>query len=185
MGQLRLSPHSPCLGVNTLIIGSSLTDRQLPMSWVNVIINAIELGFHIAAGTHQRLQAISEIRLSAELAGVQLFDLRHASASLQVGNGSKRTGKRVLTVGSDCSVGKMYTAPSLVEALNQQGELARFVATSQTGILIKGCGIAIDTVAADFVSGAVEQLSPAFTHQTWDVIEGQGSLFNPSCAGVT
>jgi uncharacterized NAD-dependent epimerase/dehydratase family protein len=91
----------------------------------------------------------------------------------------------VLTVGTDCALGKKYTALALARNLNARGVAATFRATGQTGIMISGAGIPIDAVIADFIAGAAEQLSPDNAADHWDVIEGQGSLFHPAYAGVT
>jgi uncharacterized NAD-dependent epimerase/dehydratase family protein len=101
------------------------------------------------------------------------------------GTGQKRTGKRLLTVGTDCAVGKKYSALAIEKELRKRGVNADFRATGQTGIFISGRGVAIDSVIADFISGAAEWLSPENTPDHWDVVEGQGSLFHPSYAGVT
>jgi uncharacterized NAD-dependent epimerase/dehydratase family protein len=92
---------------------------------------------------------------------------------------------RLLTVGTDCSVGKKYAALALEAGLKAVGIDAEFRATGQTGRLIAERGVAVDAVASDFVSGAAEWLCPAAAPDHWDVIEGQGSLFHPSFAGVT
>jgi uncharacterized NAD-dependent epimerase/dehydratase family protein len=101
------------------------------------------------------------------------------------GKGTKRTGLRLLTVGTDCSVGKKYTALALEREMRARGLDAEFRATGQTGVFISGRGVAIDAVVADFISGAVEWISPDAAPSHWDLIEGQGSLFHPSFAGVT
>ena len=101
------------------------------------------------------------------------------------GTGHKRTGQRLLTVGTDCAVGKKYTALAIEKEMRARGVDADFRATGQTGIFISGRGIAVDSVVADFISGAAEWLSPAAAPDHWDVIEGQGSLFHPAYAGVT
>jgi uncharacterized NAD-dependent epimerase/dehydratase family protein len=102
-----------------------------------------------------------------------------------VGTGVERPGRRLLTVGTDCSVGKMYTALACEAEMRRRGMNAKFRATGQTGILIAGGGVSVDAVAADFISGAVEWLSPANDPDHWDLVEGQGSLFHPSFAGVS
>jgi uncharacterized NAD-dependent epimerase/dehydratase family protein len=102
-----------------------------------------------------------------------------------VASGRKRTGKRLLTVGTDCCVGKKYTALALFRALEGRGRDATFRATGQTGILIAGSGIPMDAVVSDFLSGAAEVLTPDNEPGHWDVIEGQGSLFHPAYAAVT
>ena len=106
-------------------------------------------------------------------------------AHFRVGTGRKRAGKRLLTVGTDCAVGKKYTALAIDRELRRRGELSDFRATGQTGLLISGRGIVIDAVVADFIAGAAEELSPANRADHWDVVEGQGSLLHPSYAGVT
>ena len=97
----------------------------------------------------------------------------------------KRTGKRLLTVGTDCALGKKYTALALEGAFRRRGVDADFRATGQTGIMIAGSGMPLDAVVADFIAGAAEVLSPDAAPQHWDVIEGQGSLFHPAYAGVS
>ena len=111
--------------------------------------------------------------------------MRQPAQSFMPGTGKKRSGRRVLTVGTDCAVGKKYTALAIEKELRSRGVDADFRATGQTGIFISGRGIAVDSVVSDFVSGAAEWLSPAAAPQHWDVIEGQGSLFHPAYAGVT
>jgi uncharacterized NAD-dependent epimerase/dehydratase family protein len=105
-------------------------------------------------------------------------------AGIPVGDGKPRGGRRLLTVGTDCVVGKKYTALALTRALQEAGVKATFRATGQTGILIAGEGIAVDAVVADFISGAAERIAPASDDDHWDVIEGQGSLFHPGYSGV-
>ena len=91
----------------------------------------------------------------------------------------------LLTVGTDCSIGKMYTALALERSMRKRGLAADFRATGQTGILIANGGIPVDAVIADFISGAAELISPARNDGGWDLIEGQGSLFHASYAGVS
>jgi uncharacterized NAD-dependent epimerase/dehydratase family protein len=140
---------------------------------------AIEAGLNVASGLHQRLRDEPLLREAAQRRGVQLFDVRDAPDHLPVGSGKNRAGHRLLTVGTDCSVGKMYTTLALVDAMRKRGLAADFRATGQTGILIAGEGVPLDAVVADFISGAIEELSPARHDGGWDVIEGQGSLFHP------
>ncbi|MHC6530037.1 N-acetyltransferase DgcN [Vibrio sp. V39_P1S14PM300] len=198
LGQIRLTTDTVSLGLpdlsltqakhqgaRTLVIGTANAGGVIPANWQATLIAAAEQGFDIASGMHQRLDDIDALRHLAQAGKTRLFDVRHYDLPLSVGNGKKRAGKRVLTVGTDCSVGKMYSALALEHALNKQGVKARFQATGQTGILIEGRGIAVDAVIADFISGAVEAISPAFSDHEWDIIEGQGSLFNPSFAGVS
>jgi uncharacterized NAD-dependent epimerase/dehydratase family protein len=146
---------------------------------------ALEAGMNVAAGLHQRLRDVPGLVTLARERSLQLFDLRDPPAHLNVGTGYAREGRRLLTVGTDCSVGKMYTTLALTRALHGRGIKADFRATGQTGILIAGAGIPVDAVVADFISGAVERLAPARSDDGWDMIEGQGSLFHPSFAGVS
>lgn len=128
---------------------------------------------------------VEAIAHAANIYGVNLIDIRHFNGELGVGTGKKRSGKRLLTVGTDCSVGKMYTALCIHEGLSKAGIDVQFCATGQTGILIEGTGIAVDAVVSDFISGATEQLSPACDSNTWQIVEGQGSVLNPAYAGVS
>jgi uncharacterized NAD-dependent epimerase/dehydratase family protein len=153
--------------------------------WVAPIVLAIEAGMDIASGLHQRLGDVPPIAEAARRRGVRLIDVRHPDQRFATATGAKRSGKRLLTVGTDCSCGKKYTALALEKEMLARGMKATFRGTGQTGIMISGGGVAIDAVVADFISGAVEWLSPANEPDHWDVIEGQGSLFHPAFAGVT
>jgi uncharacterized NAD-dependent epimerase/dehydratase family protein len=146
---------------------------------------AIKAGLNVVSGLHQRLADQPRLVAAAERAGVRLFDVRTPPDDLPIGTGARRAGKRLLTVGTDCSSGKMYTTLALAAELAKRGVAADFRATGQTGILVAGAGVPLDAVVADFISGAIEQLSPARADGGWDLIEGQGSLFHPSFAGVS
>lgn len=173
-------------GAKTLVIGVANAGGVLAPQWVPHLIQALEAGLDIANGLHQGLAEVPEIAETAKRLGRQLFDVRHYHETLPVGKGEPRRGKRLLTVGTDCSVGKMYTSLAIEKAMHAKGMDATFRATGQTGILITGSGISVDGVLADFISGAAEVLSPAANSDDhWDVIEGQGSLFHPSFAGVS
>jgi uncharacterized NAD-dependent epimerase/dehydratase family protein len=172
-------------GARTLIIGVANRGGRFSEAWIQELLLALEAGMDIANGLHQRLTAIPSLLETARRLGRQLFDVRHPRAEFAVGNGARRSGKRLLTVGTDCSVGKMYTALAMAREMRSRGLKVDFRATGQTGILIAGDGVSIDAVVADFISGAVEALSPANEYDHWDVIEGQGSLFHPSFAGVS
>ncbi|WP_087025690.1 N-acetyltransferase DgcN [Thaumasiovibrio subtropicus] len=198
VGQLRLTEETVSLGIadlslesawaqgaRTLLLGTANAGGVIPSHWLSTILAAMELGFNIASGLHQKLTALPAIAETAARKGVALYDVRHTAAIESVGTGKRREGKRVLTVGTDCSVGKMYTALSLEAAMIRRGIAAQFKATGQTGIFIAGDGIAVDAVVSDFISGAVEGLSPSFNDHEWDIIEGQGSLYHPAFAGVS
>ena len=171
--------------IKTMVIGIVNAGGVLSEKWKITIIEAIESGLNIASGMHTRLRDIPEIKTAADKNNVNLFDLRFNEQTFTTGKGTKRSGKRLLTVGTDCSVGKKYTALAIEKAMLASGLDAEFKATGQTGILIAEHGIAIDAVVSDFISGAVEWLTPDNDINHWDIIEGQGSLFHPSFAGVS
>ncbi|WP_137863787.1 MULTISPECIES: N-acetyltransferase DgcN [unclassified Sphingomonas] len=172
-------------GAKTLVLGIANSGGTLGGDLVRDAKAALEAGMNIAAGLHQRLRDVPELAALAKEKGLQLFDVRDPPAEMRVGTGYARAGRRLLTVGTDCSVGKMYTTIALADALKARGEKADFRATGQTGILIAGAGVPIDAVVADFISGGIEMLAPERTDGGWDLIEGQGSLFHPSFAGVS
>jgi uncharacterized NAD-dependent epimerase/dehydratase family protein len=172
-------------GARTLIVGVANRGGRFSPSWIRELHLALEAGMDIASGLHSRLGDIPGLADLAARMGRQLFDVRHPTGEFEVGNGKKRSGKRLLTVGTDCSVGKMYTALAIEAEMRTRGIKVSFRATGQTGILIAGGGVSIDAVVGDFISGAVEALSPGLEPGHWDVIEGQGSLFHPSFAGVS
>lgn len=198
LGQLRLPGCQADLGLpdmtiadaaaagcRTLIIGVANAGGVIGDSWIETLLTAIDTGMHIASGLHARIADIPAVADAAAAAGLSLFDVRHPTQTFSVGTGIKRTGKRLLTVGTDCSVGKMYTALALEEELKRRGADADFRATGQTGIFIAGDGVSVDAVVADFISGATEWLTPDNDAGHWDLVEGQGSLFHASFAGVT
>lgn len=172
-------------GIRTALIGVAPTGGQIVDAWAPPLIELARAGIDIASGMHSRLVDIPELAMVAKMCGARLLDIRVPPPGLPVGRGIRRTGKRVLTVGTDCAVGKKYTALALHRELESRGVPATFRATGQTGIMIAGSGIPIDAVVADFVSGAAEVLSPDNDPDHWDVIEGQGTLLHPSYAGVT
>jgi uncharacterized NAD-dependent epimerase/dehydratase family protein len=186
LGLPELSPREAVArGAKTLVVGIAPPGGDLPLSWHPILIEALEAGLDLAAGLHQRVRDIPEIRRRAARLGRQIHDVRHCDTKFPVGTGLPRTGRRLLTVGTDCVVGKKYTALAMAKAMADRGYNVDFRATGQTGILICGRGIAVDATVSDFLSGAAEALSPANTLDHWDVIEGQGSLFHPAYAAVT
>jgi uncharacterized NAD-dependent epimerase/dehydratase family protein len=185
-GLPRLSPaEAHERGARTLIVCANNPGGYLEPAWIPVILEALEAGLDVASGMHERLGSVPEVAALAQAKGRRLVDVRHTDEKLVTGNGRKRTGKRLLTVGTDCSVGKMYTALAIEKELRARDRDARFVATGQCGILVSGSGIAIDCVVADFIAGAAEQLTPDNETGHWDIVEGQGSLAHPAFAGVT
>ncbi|MBV5265143.1 N-acetyltransferase DgcN [Pinisolibacter aquiterrae] len=172
-------------GVKTMVVGVVNAGGVLPDHWITTIVEALDAGLDVATGLHVRLATIPAIAEAAARSGRKLHDVRHTHERFATGKGTKRPGLRLLTVGTDCSVGKKYTALALEKEMRARGLDADFRATGQTGVFISGRGAAIDAVVADFISGAVEWIAPAADPGHWDVIEGQGSLFHPSFAGVS
>ncbi|MCB9948726.1 MAG: DUF1611 domain-containing protein [Rhodospirillaceae bacterium] len=172
-------------GARTLVIGVANRGGKIAPSWQEVMVRALELGMDIASGLHNKLTDLPAVASFAKLEGRNLYDVRHPSREFDVGTGEKRPGKRLLCVGTDCSVGKMFTSLALEREMKARGMKADFRATGQTGILIAGSGVSVDAVVADFISGATEWLSPANDPDHWDLVEGQGSLFHASFAGVS
>ncbi len=172
-------------GAKTMVVGVANAGGVMPDHWGASIVAAIEAGMDVASGLHTRLGDNPDIAAAAARHGASLFDVRHTSQRFDTGKGTKRPGLRLLTVGTDCSAGKKYTALALEREMRARGFDADFRATGQTGIFISGRGVALDAVVADFISGAAEWIAPAADPGHWDVVEGQGSLFHPSFAGVT
>ena len=172
-------------GVGSLVIGVAPVGGTVPAQWWSVMEAAASAGLDLVCGLHLKLADNPAIVAAAQQSGARLIDVRVPPASLPVGTGIKRSGKRVLMVGSDCAIGKKYTALALDQAMREAGMKSTFRATGQTGIMLAGEGIPIDAVVADFISGAAELLSPDNDHDHWDVIEGQGSLFHPGYSGVS
>lgn len=172
-------------GAKSFILGFANSGGVLDKKWLPYILEAMDNGMDIVSGLHDKLCDFPEIVEKAQQTQRQLLDIRHPKAEFLTGTGVKRTGKRLLTVGTDCSVGKMYTSLSLEKSMKKLGFDVDFRATGQCGILIAGQGIAIDCVISDFLSGATESLSPNNNAEHWDIIEGQGSLSHPAFAGVS
>ena len=172
-------------GAKTLVIGVVNSGGFLPDTWTDAICDALAKGLDLASGLHGRLQDFPEINAAAEKFGRTLHNIRHSEQKFTTGKGYKRSGRRLLTVGTDCSCGKKYTALAIEKAMRARGMKADFCATGQTGVLIAERGVAIDAVIADFISGAAEWLSPENDPDHWDLIEGQGSLLHASYAGVS
>jgi len=198
LGQIRLEGCVPDLGlpdmtigeaaaagVRTMVIGVANAGGVIPDHWADTIVEAMDAGLDVASGLHKKLADIPAIADAAKRTGRHLFDVRHPREALKTGTGKKRSGKRLLTVGTDCSVGKMFASLAIESEMKARGMKADFRATGQTGILIAGSGISVDAVVADFISGAAEALGPDNDADHWDIMEGQGSLFHASFAGVS
>ncbi len=198
LGELVLTPNTVSTGLprmsavearakgaRALVIGIANDGGYVAQHWVPALVEALAAGLDLISGLHSKLVSHPDIAAAAQRYGRQLIDIRTPPANVRVATGRKRTGQRILTVGTDCALGKKYTALSLAQSLRARNHKATFRATGQTGILIAGGGIPMDAMVADFVAGAAEMLSPDNEADHWDVIEGQGSVFHPSYAGVS
>lgn len=198
VGQLRLAGCGADIGLNdltleaakaagaqTLVIGVANRGGVISQAWKDVLIQALNMGFDIASGLHNLLSDEADLVEVARANGRQLHDVRIPSVAYPIADGVKRSGKRCLAVGTDCSIGKMYTSLAVDAEMRKRGLKSTFRPTGQTGILITGSGVPLDAVVADFMAGAVEYLTPDNDDDHWDHIEGQGSLFHASYSGVT
>jgi uncharacterized NAD-dependent epimerase/dehydratase family protein len=172
-------------GAKTLVIGVANRGGMISAAWKEVLLAALEAGFDIASGLHNLLRDELDLVAVANAQGRRLVDVRVPTEEYPIANGVPRSGKRMLAVGTDCSVGKMYTALAVDAEMRARGMKSTFRATGQTGILITGGGVPLDAVIADFMAGSIEHLSPDNDPDHWDIIEGQGSLFHVSYSGVT
>ena len=172
-------------GARALVIGVANEGGFIADAWMPALLSALEAGLDIISGMHTRLADIAPLKGGAAHNGRRLIDVRRPPPNIPIATGRKRSGKRLLTVGTDCAIGKKYTALALTRAFLARGITTHFRATGQTGILIAGGGIPIDAVVADFAAGAAETLSPDAAGDHWDIIEGQGSLLHPAYSGVS
>lgn len=166
-------------GAKTLIIGVAPVGGKIEENWIEVFEKALKAGLNIASGLHTRLSSIKRLKEAAAKYNGKLFDVRFYDGPIPLPSGKKRSGKRLLTVGTDNSVGKKYAALALAKTMKKKGLDATFRATGQTGILIAGSGIAIDNLVSDDCFSGVELLSPNGKETHWDVIEGQSAFFHP------
>ena len=176
------------LAPNALVIGIAPAGGQLPFAWLRLLASAIEHGLEIWSGLHTFIGDIPELAALATKHGVAIHDLRRPPAELTVANGRVREVRAtvVLTVGTDCNVGKMTTQLQLLSGLRTRGIRTNFAATGQTGILVEGRGIGVDAVVADFIAGAAETLVlDCAADADLVLVEGQGSIIHPSYSGVT
>lgn len=172
-------------GAQTMIIGVANRGGTISDSWKELMIKALENGLDLASGLHNMMRDDPLLVAAAKKNGRKLVDVRRPKENYPIADGQKRSGKRCLCVGTDCSVGKMYTGMAMDAEMKKRNMKVSFRATGQTGILITGEGIPLDAIPADFMAGAVEWVSPDNDPDHWDLIEGQGSLFHVSFSGVT
>ena len=173
---------------DTLLIGIAPTGGKLPDSWRATILEAIRAGLSVHSGLHTFLGDDPEFAAAAHLAGVEIVDHRRPPQRDETAVGRRhRPGSRViLTVGTDCAIGKMSVALELRKLALAAGDSAVFVPTGQTGMMIDGWGVAIDRVISDFVQGTVEwMVEEGESRGDWLIVEGQGSLDHPAYSSVT
>ena len=176
------------IGFDVLLIGIAPQGGRLPEEWRAWILEAIEAGKEVWSGLHTFLGDDPVFAAAAAKKGVKLLDIRKPPKDLPVSTGKAADVAPfvILTVGTDCNVGKMTSQLQLVDKLNARGIRTRFVPTGQTGIMIEGWGIGVDAVVADFIGGAAEQLVlEGAKNADIVLVEGQGSINHPGYSGVT
>ena len=185
LGLPSLDPRAAAArGARSMVIGVANAGGHIPPSWFPALLEALEAGLDLVSGMHVRLSSLPGLQAAADRYNRRLIDVRTPPAGIPIASGLKRSGRRLLTVGTDCALGKKYTALAITRGLQARRINATFRATGQTGIMIAGEGMPLDSVVADFIAGAAEVLSPNASPDHIDVIEGQGSIFHPSYAGV-
>ena len=175
-------------GADSLLIGVAPQGGDLPRDWRAPVLAALERGWDVLAGLHVFLGDDAELAAAARRSGAQIHDVRRPRIARRIAarRAASVPALVVLTVGSDCNVGKMTASLEIVRALERRGVSARFVATGQTGILIADHGLPIDAIPADFVAGEIEHLVvEAAEGADLVVVEGQGALHHPAYSGVT
>ncbi len=179
---------SLCFNPTTALVGAATAGGRFPPAWREQLKSCIAKGLDLESGLHERISDDPELAELAQRHGVELRDLRRPPADLNVPTGEnlRVPARIVLTVGSDCAIGKMTVSLELDREARRRGERSVFVPTGQTGIAIAGWGIAVDAVIADFIAGAAERLVvEGATKGDLLFVEGQGSLVHPAYSGVT
>jgi uncharacterized NAD-dependent epimerase/dehydratase family protein len=178
-----------CFGPTTAIVGVATQGGRFPSEWRELLRSCIAKGLDVESGLHERISADPELAALAERHSVELRDLRQPPPDLDVPTGAnlELPARIVLTVGSDCAIGKKTVAVELDREARRRGLRSQFVPTGQTGIAIAGWGIAVDAVVADFLAGAAERLVVEGFERGGEVlfVEGQGALVHPAYSGVT
>jgi uncharacterized NAD-dependent epimerase/dehydratase family protein len=176
------------LGPTAVLIGIATPGGFLPADWRAMLTASLRAGCDVWNGLHYFLAHDAELMAAAADGNARIFDLRRPPDDLPVGAGRVRDVQStvILTVGSDCNIGKMTTQLQLRDAMRARCRRVAFAATGQTGILVEGWGISVDAVIADFIAGASERLVlQAAEHGDIVLVEGQGSIIHPSYSGVT
>jgi uncharacterized NAD-dependent epimerase/dehydratase family protein len=175
-------------GPDTLLVGIAPTGGRLPDAWRPILHGAIDAGLELHSGLHTFLGDDPELSAAAAIAGVHIVDYRRPPERFETAIGRRHgPGKRViLTVGTDCAIGKMSVALELRNAARAAGDAVAFVPTGQTGMMIDGWGVSVDRVISDFLNGTVEWLVEEGERLgDWVIVEGQGSLDHPAYSAVT
>jgi uncharacterized NAD-dependent epimerase/dehydratase family protein len=171
------------------LVGVATQGGRFPPAWRDLLKDAVRAGLDVENGLHEFLTIDAELVALAAEHGVELRDLRKPPSGLNVPTGANLThsAKTILTVGSDCAIGKMTVSLELDREARRRGLRSEFVPTGQTGIAIAGWGISVDAVVADFIAGAAEQLVLEGVARGGEVlfVEGQGSVLHPAYSGVT
>jgi uncharacterized NAD-dependent epimerase/dehydratase family protein len=172
---------------DTLVIGIAPSGGQLPPEWRAILTGALRAGLDLVSGLHVFLGDDPELASLAEEHGARILDLRRPPEAQPIAHARavETTGIRVLTVGTDCNVGKMVAALELTASARRRDLNAQFVATGQTGMLISGTGITLDRIPGDFMAGFIEQEVLAVADADLILVEGQGCLLHPAYSGVT
>ena len=178
-----------CFNPTTALVGVATQGGRFPPEWIGILKSCVAKGLDIENGLHVFLADDPELSELAARHGVELRDLRRAPADLSTATGANLTvpGTIVLTVGSDCAIGKMTVSLELDREARSRGLRSLFVPTGQTGIAIAGWGIAVDAVVADFIAGAAERLVVEGSQRGGELlwVEGQGAILHPVYSGVT
>lgn len=171
---------------DTLLVGIAPTGGKIPPAWRPILLSAIDRGWDIVSGLHDFLCDDPEFSAAAAKRGVRLVDVRkNDERDVATGEGFREGCLRILTVGQDCSCGKMVVSVEVARALARRGHDCKFIATGQTGILIEGDGCPVDRVISDFLNGAVEKQILANQHRKILMVEGQGFITHPRYSPVT
>lgn len=171
---------------DTLLVGIATAGGKIPVEWRQLFHDAIRRGMSLVSGMHEFLSDDSDLVTAAKEAGVAIHDVRkNDEKQVATRTGITEDCLRILTVGQDCSVGKMVTALAMARGLSRRGVDAKFVATGQTGIMVEGDGLPIDCVVSDFVNGACEKLVRENQHREVMVVEGQATITHPRFSAVS
>ena len=161
LGLPSLDPRAAAArGARSMVIGVANAGGHIPPGWFGALLEALEAGLDLVSGMHMRLASLPGLQSAADKYNRRLFDVRTPPNGIPIASGLKRAGRRLLTVGTDCALGKKYTALAIARGLQARRVDATFRATGQTGIMIAGEGMPLDSVVADFIAGAAEALSP-------------------------